>query len=659
MINSVSEVENLPVYSQSGFNMLEIFRRVDSRANPTISLGPVDLSCSFVVADARHPDTPIIYASRTFCELTGYLENEIIGKNCRFLQAPGGCVSRSEIRQFTNQEAVREIYHSLALNREVQVSLINYRKDGTPFLNRVSIVPIPTDDNSSEIAYYVGFQINLNTQPEIIARRMKEGSFYSPGLSSFQKPLTPVEQSVKAMGRSLRAFLLDPKFQTSVSLSTSCNITVPLSNQPSASSLSSPTTAKNGGTNNTPDARDERQWLQLSLLETSPDFILVLSLKGSFSYVSPSVRHVIGHEPADLVGKSIADYCHPDDSIPLLRALKESGITIQSQGTKGNNNGRKANLHVHSGRRVVDLLFRMKTSDNHFTWVECLGRMHIEPAKGRKAVILSGRTCTMPSLRWDTAGLMPLTESADSCTFNNKRKHASSQQQQPQEVDREFWAMLCNDGLFLVTGVAVRDILGWGTGEMIGRSIRDFLLDVDEKERSDMTIFAEKVGAETCVTSSEILSLLERISVAVTISANEQNATKTLICRMKRRDGKAVWMQVVLFAPTGTNSKSTSWASAQPSSQRIIAQFRTLSSFPSLSRQTTASTATKSSSISLTQQTSTIKNILAELEPEHQSSWQYELQQLKFANDKLREEIDGLEKRPRQQERTPWLEVQA
>lgn len=674
MLPSVPQIDSLPIYSQSGFDMLKILSRVSSRANPTISLGPVDLTCSFVVADARHPDTPIIYASRTFCELTGYQENEVIGRNCRFLQAPGGRVSRAEARRFTSPDAVRDMFHSLALNKDVQVSLINYRKDGTPFLNRVSIVPIAEDENSLDVAYYVGFQINLNSQPEIIARRMREGSFYSNRSSGYQKPLTPIEQSIRAMGRSLRSFLLDPNFQTSISLTTSCNATAPSSNLPNASSSPSSSTLKNGGLT-IPDSRDDRQWLHMSFLETSPDFALVLSLKGYFLYVSPSVRDVVGHEPMEIVGKSISDFCHPDDSIPLLRELKESGLMSVQIAASRDIGRSKYNLQSHGGHRIVDLLFRMKTKDNNFTWVECLGRMHVEQAKGRKAIILSGRACSMPSLQWKTLRLVPLSDpiiKSEPSTSGNKRKLASGRRQVSQSVDREFWAMLCNDGLFLVTGVAVRDILGWGTGEMIGRSIRDFLLEVNENDRKDLIVTSEKLGAEACMNTSEVLSALERISVAITGPGIDENAKRTLICRMKRRDAKAVWMQVVLFASFGSISKPISPAAAKPSNLRIIAQFKTLASFPLSASHPSTLTTTQSPPISpippafthplpissARNSNTSENNVFAELEPEHQSSWQYELQQLKFANDKLSEEISVLESRQRQQERGTWLKSQ-
>ena len=60
------------LYSSSGFDMLGVLARVVARPNPQINIGPVDTSCSFLVVDARRYDMPIVFASSTFSELTGY-----------------------------------------------------------------------------------------------------------------------------------------------------------------------------------------------------------------------------------------------------------------------------------------------------------------------------------------------------------------------------------------------------------------------------------------------------------------------------------------------------------------------------------------------------------------------------------------------------------
>ncbi|KAG8939475.1 blue light receptor [Tulasnella sp. 419] len=166
-----------PLYSTAGFDMMSILVRVTSRSDPQIVLGPVDFSCSFVLVDVRRYDHPILYASPAFLKLTGYEANEVVGRNCRFLQAPDGNVSRGSQRAYTDPHAVGHIHKSLLRNNECQVNLMNYRKGGQPFLNLISIVPIPWDADSDEIRYLVGFQVDLVNQPNAILQTMKDGTY--------------------------------------------------------------------------------------------------------------------------------------------------------------------------------------------------------------------------------------------------------------------------------------------------------------------------------------------------------------------------------------------------------------------------------------------------------------------------------------------------
>lgn len=118
------------LYSSSGFDMATILAKVVSRPNPQINIGPVDMSCSFLVTDARQYDFPIVYVSPTFEKLTSYTSNEILGRNCRFLQAPDGHVSMGSRRRYTDNNAVYHIKTHMLQGKESQASLINYRKGG-------------------------------------------------------------------------------------------------------------------------------------------------------------------------------------------------------------------------------------------------------------------------------------------------------------------------------------------------------------------------------------------------------------------------------------------------------------------------------------------------------------------------------------------------
>ena len=110
-----------------------------------------------VVTDPRQPDSPIVLANRAFLELTGYSADEVIGRNCRFLQGPE-----------TSAEAVEEIRQGIASNEHfVTIELLNYRKDGSTFWNQLSISPV--HDDSGETLYHFASQIDITDR-----RRAKE-----------------------------------------------------------------------------------------------------------------------------------------------------------------------------------------------------------------------------------------------------------------------------------------------------------------------------------------------------------------------------------------------------------------------------------------------------------------------------------------------------
>lgn len=156
-------------YSSSGFDMLGVLMRVASRPKPQINIGAVDMSCAFVVCDVTQHDIPIVYCSDIFERLTGYTKHEILGRNCRFLQAPDGKIQAGVKRKYVDDQSVWGIKKMITARQEMQISLINYRKGGQPFMNLLTMIPITWD--SDEIKYYVGFQVDLVEQPTSITSK--------------------------------------------------------------------------------------------------------------------------------------------------------------------------------------------------------------------------------------------------------------------------------------------------------------------------------------------------------------------------------------------------------------------------------------------------------------------------------------------------------
>ncbi|XQU08938.1 PAS domain S-box protein [Halomonas sp. LY9] len=102
-----------------------------------------------LIADARHPDLPIIYANQAFSTMTGYSQHEVLGQNCRFLQGPDSdAVMVSKLRRGIQEQ------------RETHVTLCNYRKDGTPFWNDLYVAPVR--DGSGNVTHFVGVQHDIS-----------------------------------------------------------------------------------------------------------------------------------------------------------------------------------------------------------------------------------------------------------------------------------------------------------------------------------------------------------------------------------------------------------------------------------------------------------------------------------------------------------------
>jgi len=95
------------------------------------------------IADARLPDMPLVYVNPAFETLTGYEREQIIGRNCRVLQG-----------EETDAGELERLRAAIAAGERVRVTLRNYRRDGTPFWNELSLSPMA--DGEGTVTHYVG-----------------------------------------------------------------------------------------------------------------------------------------------------------------------------------------------------------------------------------------------------------------------------------------------------------------------------------------------------------------------------------------------------------------------------------------------------------------------------------------------------------------------
>ena len=110
-------------------------------------------STGVTIADATNPEHPVIYCNPAFESMTGYRREEILGKNCRFLQGID-----------TDSEALEIIRQALKTDSECQVTLKNYRKDGTTFWNALSVSPVR--DRTGKLTHFIGVQRDITDRKQ-------------------------------------------------------------------------------------------------------------------------------------------------------------------------------------------------------------------------------------------------------------------------------------------------------------------------------------------------------------------------------------------------------------------------------------------------------------------------------------------------------------
>ena len=128
------------------FTARDITHRKAAEQRLTLYHSAIDATMNGVtIADARQPDFPLIYVNDGFTKITGYSGDEILGKNCRLLQGAD-----------TDPQARQALRRAVETGEHQRVTIENYRKDGTPFWNDVSINPVR--DSDGEVTHFVGIQ---------------------------------------------------------------------------------------------------------------------------------------------------------------------------------------------------------------------------------------------------------------------------------------------------------------------------------------------------------------------------------------------------------------------------------------------------------------------------------------------------------------------
>ena len=112
-------------------------------------------SQSFCITNIKNEKNPIVYASSSFACLTGYSVHETLGRNCRFLQG-----------KETNSDDVRKISEAIHEGKDLRIALINYKKNGSKFWNRIELFAIK--DSLGAPTLFVGFQTEISEEEAIL-----------------------------------------------------------------------------------------------------------------------------------------------------------------------------------------------------------------------------------------------------------------------------------------------------------------------------------------------------------------------------------------------------------------------------------------------------------------------------------------------------------
>jgi PAS domain S-box-containing protein len=108
---------------------------------------------SMIVTDPKQFDNPIVFANGAFLRLTGYGREEILGRNCRFLQGPD-----------TDPAAIAQIRECLGAGGDINIDILNYRKNGSTFWNALYISPVYNE--AGELQFFFASQLDVTDRKD-------------------------------------------------------------------------------------------------------------------------------------------------------------------------------------------------------------------------------------------------------------------------------------------------------------------------------------------------------------------------------------------------------------------------------------------------------------------------------------------------------------
>ncbi len=137
-----------------------------------------------LITNPRIDDNPIVFANAAFAQLTGYDRNDILGRNCRFLQGAE-----------TDSKDVARIRDAIEQKKTIELELLNYRADGTTFWNRLLVSPVFDDDG--ELTYFFASQMDVTVERERFTQLERDRDALEANVNRRTDELRSAEQQLR------------------------------------------------------------------------------------------------------------------------------------------------------------------------------------------------------------------------------------------------------------------------------------------------------------------------------------------------------------------------------------------------------------------------------------------------------------------------------
>ena len=156
-----------------------------------------------IITNPRQADNPVVFTNDSFCRLTGYTREEILGRNCRFLQGPE-----------TDRATVARIRQAVQERVSIEIDIRNHRKNGEPFWNRLLMAPVR--DSQGELAYFFASQVDVTLERERLANLEGANAALIAEVADRTRALAASEERLRQLADNVREvfYIIDARAGT-------------------------------------------------------------------------------------------------------------------------------------------------------------------------------------------------------------------------------------------------------------------------------------------------------------------------------------------------------------------------------------------------------------------------------------------------------------